>query len=228
MKTKLTADIAAFEVAFVGLGHTVHGQGTVVYTALTSQSQLAVYQSQAAWTLLLDVQHGGAAYLMTSTATNAYSTTLDGAYSANVFMSQSNGSITVSSEILNGQFGSTGAKAGTNISSLSSISGLVFGIINPYLAFGDRQIITELYMTGSNYQPSVADTLNVPFAGMLCTFGTSTTQFNAAFALSQPLGGSNGQIYIMGLATSPVPEPSTLALAGLGGFIILVAYGRKK
>lgn len=233
MKT-LFATVAAC-AALIGFIPAASGQGTVTFTPITSQSQLTPYQGQAAWTLTLDVQHGGAGYLFTDTATNSYTSGLNIAYSASVLLSESGGTVTASDQILNGRFGSTGATGGTSISSLTPLTGVLIYMTDafpgPDTGSGlGGATISSLYI-GSNYQPTVADTTSGETfgGGMLCSFSDPTASLNSlAFTLNQPSGAGGEKIFVVGLEANAVPEPSTIALAGIGGLAMLTVFRRKK
>jgi hypothetical protein len=223
---KTLCAVLAVCALFVGFISPAFGQGTVTYTSL-SASQLGDLESMSVWTLLLDVQHNGTAYLMTRTETNAYTSGLNIAYSASVLLSESGGTVTVTDEILNGRFGSTGATAGTSINSTDTLSGIIIAMTDAYTPADGGATIGDLYL-GANYQPNVADTTRDSFSGILCTFSDPTSDFSAAFTLTQPEGSGEERIFIIGLSADPVPEPSSFALAGFGGLALYVAIKRRR
>jgi hypothetical protein len=68
-------------VVFAAISHAF--AQSVTFTPL-SQQQFASYQSQAAWTLFFDVQHGGNGALINQLATNYFDTSLGAAYAASI------------------------------------------------------------------------------------------------------------------------------------------------
>jgi hypothetical protein len=220
---------AASVAAFTGFIPMAWGQGSVTFTPVDGAT-FSNYLSQAAWTLLLDVQHSGAGYLMTGSATNGYTTSLNAAFSASVLLSESGGTVSVTDQILNGRFGSTGATAGTNISSTTPLTGIVIGMTDAFTPGDGGATISDLYI-GANYEPSVSDTTGgATFGGaLLCSFSEATASpDNIAFTLNQPDGSGGERIFVMGLEASPVPEPGSLALAGLGVPVLFSTIARRR
>jgi hypothetical protein len=228
MKTLFTT-VAAW-AALIALTPEASGQGTVTFTSLASPSKLTEYRSQAAWTLLLDVQHGGRGSLNNGSTTNFFDTTLGGAYTAGILLSETNGIVTVSYVNQNGRFGSTGNMGGTNISSSALLSGIVIGMTDAFTPDDGGATITDLYLN-SYYQPFVADsTGGATFGGgLLCSFSDPTDFFNSfAFTLNQPAGSGGEMIYVIGLEATPVPEPGPFVLAGFGGLALFAGLARRK
>ena len=83
--------------------------------------------------------------------------------------------------------------------------------ISETVAAGDVQVLGSGILT---------DTSNA------LTPSTATISFSSS--ASSPTGSFSGSIFANGVAPTPVPEPTTLALAGIGGLASLVAMRRRK
>lgn len=220
MKNLLTIGASSI-AALTSLISTAWGQDAVTFTPVDGTT-FSNYMSQSAWTLLLDVQHSGAGYLMTDSATNGYTTSLNASFSASIVLSESGGLVSVTDRILNGRFGSTGAMAGTNISSTTQLTGILIGMTDAFTPGDGGATISDLYI-GSNYEPSVADTTGgATFGGaLLCSFSEATASLeNITFTINQPEGSGGERIFVIGLEASSVPEPGSLALVLLGGLAL--------
>ena len=219
MKT-LLATIAACS-ALIGFIPAASGQGNVTFTPINSATY-SNYLGQAMWVGVVDTR-GGSGFL--SPVNTYHGGSLGGANQTSIQLTDGNNTAGLSYQILSGSPSLiVGETQSSSISSLSPVMDLVIGIFSPLQpnGFGQTANVSDLYI-GSNYEPSVADTATSTFSGMLCSFDNPTSAFNFACTLNTGFDSAS-QIYIVAV---PTPEPSTLALAGLGG-VALFFFARRK
>jgi len=221
-KYTVYAVFVAMLVAIMGLTPAASGQGTVAFQPMTEAEFNAFVNhtttQQVAWEIFWDIPGGGLVTMTTSVSTNYYPSSINMATSTEVQVIAHDGTITASSQIISGSFGSTGHSGSGQVNSTSSITGLVIGISNPYSLDGDTQIINNMFV-GPNHWSTFIDTTGNSYLGGISMFSDTTTSLNISFTLDTPVG-SMGQIYMFGL--TEVPEPNTIAVIGIG-LLMLVA-----
>ena len=211
MKTKLIPVIVALFAAIVGFSPVPHGQENV--TSLSSD-QFNVLLNQSAWIVQVD-GNGSSLWLDAGTShTNGNVLNLGQAFNTSFFVSDSNGAVTVTSQINSGIGVSTNPVYTSIGSSLTPIVGVAFfAITNRSDVHGS---LDQVYMNGTSYLPNAVAASGVP-NGTLVMFGQGTSSFNMAFDINSASIGNTDEYYILGITTTTVPEPSTLGLAALGG-----------
>jgi len=217
MKTKLTAVIVAFVVAFVGI-RTVHGQGNV--TSLSS-SQFNTLLNQSAWVLQIGGS-GNAMWLNPGTMhTNGIGLDLFQSFKVSFFLTQSNGTVTATAQIMNGVGVSLDPMTTSIGASLAPIAGLAFFMVTNGSSQGSMNnvYVNELYMPTVISAPDVSN-------GTLVSFGQNTAFLATAFDIDSLLIGNHNNYYVLGV--SAVPEPSTLVLSVFGGVVLLAGLVRRK
>ena len=136
------------------------------------------------------------------------------AFNTSFFVSDSNGAVTVTSQINSGIGVSTNPTSTSISSSLTPIMGVAFFAITN--SSGVHGSIDQVYLNGTSYLPNAVAASGVP-NGTLVMFGQGTSSFNMAFDINSASIGNTDEYYILGITTTTVPEPSTLGLAALGG-----------
>jgi hypothetical protein len=220
MKTKIWT-VGLIAIAIVMACSAARAQGTVTFTSI-DQATFNNYLSQAAWVALVDTR-GLAGFSDPSLAAG-----YDGpdANTTSVSLTNGDGIAGLSVDIVSGQFGSTGGTASESVDSLTPIIGLAIGVVSPSQSQGRTAAVSDLYI-GANYQGSVANTSSSTFSGMLCDFQNPSSLFDTLFTLTTGVTSAS-QIYVIGITADPVPEPSSLALIGLGGIGLIPFLRRRK
>ena len=210
MKTKLTAIVAAMFVAILGCVPSAIAQGNV--TPLSS-GQFSNMLNQSAWVL----QIGGSGNSMWLDPgimhTNGVGLDLFQSFKVSFFLTQSNGTVTATAQIMNGIGVSLDPISTSLGSSLAPISGLAFFMVTNSSAQGSMNnvYVNDVYLPTAINAPDISN-------GTLVSFGHNTSFFASAFDIDNQSVGNHNDYYVLGVTV--VPEPNTLML-GVAGCLVL-------
>jgi hypothetical protein len=114
-----------------------------------------------------------------------------------------------------------------SINSLAPITGFAISLSLLYAAYSPTITDVSYSIDGGSAVsiPGSLDTSSTSWEGIEVLFNENVSTFSIDFNLNLPTSGSGVEFDVLGL--NPVPEPSTVALGGLGAFG-LVAYGRAR
>ncbi len=202
----------------VGFVPVARGQGNITPLSI---DQFNTALNQAAWVIQFGGSGNGLSINPGTMLTNGVPLNLALSFKISFFVTQSNGTVSVNAQIMNG-IGVSFDPVSTSIgSSLAPISGLAFFMVTNGTPQGSMNnvYINELYL------PSV---INVPntSSGTLVSFGQDIPFFAAAFDIDNTAIGNRNDYYILGITS--VPEPDTLQLGIIGGSVLLFVTMRRK
>lgn len=205
--TKQSVVIVTMLVALIGYSLAASGQGTVNFVPM-SQSVFNSYMNHTAaetvaWTVAIDILHGNV-WLTNGSTVKFYQSYMDSARKTSANILLTDGTLSISSQIVDGD--GPGYSGNTSCSSLSPVSGIAFGILNPLQSSGENQCVSNLFI-GQSYVSSVASTANSTFAGSLGTFDSTSSSFSATFDIYTTYGTSS-KMYVFGLTPTSSSAPN--------------------
>ena len=230
MKTTIIAVIVAFVAAFSGFTPVAVAQGTAnvvlnpTISSLNSDQFYALLPYSAYVVKFgtsgngLSINSSGGTYI------DGFGLNTAQSFKISFFLSQTNGSVSMKAQIVNGIGVSFDPQTATMGSSLTPIMGLAFFMVTNSSSV--QGSVDNVYIGGS-YIPNIV-AANPASNGNLLTFNQAMSSFNTAFELNNASVGNRNDYYVLGLTTVAVPEPASIVLASLGGVGFLFLARRKK